>query len=103
LERERIHAAAENANLEAERGMLSLARELSFPTNAIWELVEEFPTLETPVDKPEPADLVSLRFEGRTALAALAEARANINLQKANGRQDVRGLFSYRRNGQTMR
>jgi outer membrane protein TolC len=43
--------------------------------------------------------LLSLRPEGRNALAALAEARANINLQKANGRQDVQGLFGYKRNG----
>lgn len=99
LERERIHAAAENANLEAQRGMLRLARELSSPTNDGWALVEEFQTLETPVDRPEQGDLVSLRPEGRSALAALAEARANINLQKANGRQDVQGLFGYKRNG----
>ena len=42
---------------------------------------------------------MSLRPEGRSALAALAEAQANINLQKANGRQDVQGLFGYKRNG----
>lgn len=99
LERERIHAAAENANLEAQRGMLRLARELSSPTNDTWALIEEFQTLETPVESPAQGDLVSLRPEGRSALAALAEARANINLQKANGRQDVQGLFGYKRNG----
>ena len=53
LERERIHAAAENANLEAQRAMLRLARELSSPTNDTWALVEEFQTLETPVDRPQ--------------------------------------------------
>jgi outer membrane protein TolC len=99
LERERIHAAAENANLEAQRAILRLARELSSPTNDAWALVEEFQNLEMPVDKPEHVDLLSLRPEGRSALAALAEARANINLQKANGRQDVQGLFGYKRNG----
>jgi outer membrane protein TolC len=99
LERERIHAAAENANLEAQRAILRLARELSSPANDAWALVEEFQNLEMPVDKPEHVDLLSLRPEGRSALAALAEARANINLQKANGRQDVQGLFGYKRNG----
>jgi outer membrane protein TolC len=99
LERERIHAAAENANLEAQRAMLHLARELSSPSKESWTLVEDFQTLEMVLDKPEQGDLVSLRPEGRAALAALAEARANINLQKASGRQDVQGLFGYKRNG----
>jgi outer membrane protein, heavy metal efflux system len=98
LERERIHAAAENANLEAQRSLLRLARELSSP-NDKWTLVENFRALEIPPDQPPAGDLVVLRPEGRSALAALAEARANVELQKANGRQDVQGLFGYKRNG----
>jgi cobalt-zinc-cadmium efflux system outer membrane protein len=98
LERERIHAAAENANLEAQRSLLRLARELSSP-NDKWTLVENFRTLEIPPDQLPAGDLVALRPEGRSALATLAEARANVELQKANGRQDVQGLFGYKRNG----
>ncbi|MGI9070883.1 MAG: TolC family protein [Bryobacteraceae bacterium] len=99
LERERIHAAAENANLEAQRSLLQLARELSSPTNDRWMLVEDFQALETPAEAPGQRDFVTLRPEGRSALAALAEARANIELQRANRRQDVQGLFGYKRNG----
>jgi outer membrane protein TolC len=99
LERERIHAAAENASLAAQRAMLRLARELSSPSNENWTLVEDFQTLKTPAENPGQDDLVSLRPEGRLALAALAEARANIELQTANRRQDVQGLFGYKRNG----
>jgi outer membrane protein, heavy metal efflux system len=98
LERERIHAAAENANLEAQRSLLRLARELSSP-NDKWTLVENFRTLEIPPDQLPAGDLVALRPEGRSALATLAEARANVELQKANGRQDIQGLFGYKRNG----
>lgn len=100
LERERMHAAAENATLEAQRALLRLARELSSAANDTWTLVEEFETLETHVARPGDKDLLSLRPEGRAALAALAEARANITFQKANGRQDVQGLLGYKRNGQ---
>jgi cobalt-zinc-cadmium efflux system outer membrane protein len=39
------------------------------------------------------------RPEGRLASATLAEARANTELQKASRRQDVQGLFGYKRNG----
>jgi outer membrane protein, heavy metal efflux system len=99
LERERVHAAAENANLEAQRAMLRLAREVASPTNESWTLVEDFQTLETPLNTPDQGDLIALRPEGRAALAVLAEARANIELQKANRRQDVQGLFGYKRNG----
>jgi len=99
LERERIHAAAENAKLDAQRSLLRLARELSSPANDKWILVENFQSLEIPSDQPPPGDLVSLRPEGRSALATLAEARANVELQKANRRQDVQGLFGYKRNG----
>jgi outer membrane protein, heavy metal efflux system len=99
LERERIHAAAENANLEAQRALLRLARELSSPTNDTWTLVEEFQSLEPPATRPADEDVLSQRSEGRAALAALAEARANIEFQKANGRQDLQGLFGYKRNG----
>jgi outer membrane protein TolC len=99
LERERIHAAAENANLDAQRSLLRLARELSSPANGQWTLVENFQSLEIPPDQPPSGDLVAARPEGRAALAALAEARANVGLQKANGRQDIQGLFGYKRNG----
>jgi cobalt-zinc-cadmium efflux system outer membrane protein len=99
LERERLHAAAENANLEAQRALLRLARELSLPTEENWNLVEDFQILEAPMDNSQDSDLLTLRPEGRLALAALAEARANIELQKANRRQDVQGLLGYKRNG----
>jgi cobalt-zinc-cadmium efflux system outer membrane protein len=99
LERERIHAAAENANLDAQRSLLRLARELASPANGKWTLVENFRSLEIPTDQPPTGDLVALRPEGRSVLASLAEARANIELQKANGRQDIQGLFGYKRNG----
>jgi cobalt-zinc-cadmium efflux system outer membrane protein len=99
LERERLHAAAENAKLEAERAMLRLARELSLPTEENWNLVEDFQILAAPTESSNDSDLLTLRPEGRLALAALAEARANIELQKANRRQDVQGLLGYKRNG----
>ena len=98
LERERLHAATENANLEAQRAMLRLARQLSSPTDENWTLVDDFQILETPADLGQ-GDLLTLRPEGRSALAALAEARAYVELQRANRRQDVQTLFGYKRNG----
>lgn len=99
LERERVHAAAENANLEAQRALLELARELASPANDSWTLTEDFQTLEFPLELSGQTDLLMLRPEGRSVTAALAEARANIDLQRANGRQDLQGLFGYKRNG----
>src|SRR5207248_2440050 len=88
----------ENANLEAQRAMLRLARQLSSPTDENWTLVDDFQILETPADLGQ-GDLLTLRPEGRSALAALAEARAYVELQRANRRQDVQTLFGYKRNG----
>jgi outer membrane protein TolC len=61
--------------------------------------VEDFQTLETPAESLGQSDLMSLRPEGHLALVALAETRANIELQRANRRQDVQGIFGYKRNG----
>jgi outer membrane protein, heavy metal efflux system len=98
LEGERVHAAEARAQLESERALLDLEREMTSPDRTDWKLNEPFEALDAPAPAPPGADPVLLRVEGQAAHQAIAAARANLQLQKASGRPDLEALAGYKRN-----
>jgi outer membrane protein TolC len=98
LEGERVHAAAARAELEAERTMLDLEREMASPARTDWRLTQSFEVLDTPDSPPSGADPTLLRVEGRASRQAIDAAHANLQLQKADGRPDLEALLGYKRN-----
>jgi outer membrane protein TolC len=98
LEGERVHAAEARAQLESERALLDLEREMASPDRTDWKLSEPFEALDAPAPAPPGADPVLVRVEGQAAHQAIAAARANLQLQKASGRPDLEALAGYKRN-----
>ena len=98
LEGERVHAAEARAQLESERALLDLEREMGSPDRADWKLTEPFEALGPPAAAQPGSDPVLLRVEGQEAHQAIAAARASLQLQKANGRMDLEALAGYKRN-----
>jgi outer membrane protein, heavy metal efflux system len=98
LEGERVHAAEARAQLESERALLDLEREMASRDRTDWKLTEPFEALDAPAPAPPGADPVLLRVEGQAAHQAIAAARANLQLQKASGRPDLEALAGYKRN-----
>jgi outer membrane protein, heavy metal efflux system len=97
LEGERVHAAAARAQLNAQRAMLDLEREMAAPDRSDWQLSESFDQLETPRPASAEEDPVLARIEGQSAHQAIAAARANLQLQKASGRPDLEAILGYKR------
>ncbi len=98
LEGERVHAAEARAELESERALLDLEREMASPDRTDWKLTEPFEALDPPTPPQPGADPVLLRVEGQAAHQAIAAARASLQLQKASGRPDLEALAGYKRN-----
>jgi outer membrane protein TolC len=98
LEGERVHASEARAQLESERALLDLEREMGSPDRADWKLTEPFEALDAPATGQPGSDPALLRVEGRAAHQAIAAARASLQLQKANGRPDLEALGGYKRN-----
>jgi outer membrane protein TolC len=98
LEGQRVHAASARAELEAERAILALEREMASPDRSDWRLTESFNELDPPGAPPPGSDPMLSRVEGRSAHQAIAAARANLQLQKATGRPDLEALLGYKRN-----
>lgn len=98
LEGERVHAAEAHAQLQSERAMLDLEREMASPDRPGWSLTESFDALDTPVPLQLGADPSLLRVEGQAAHQAIDAARATLQLQKATGRPDLEALAGYKRN-----
>lgn len=96
IEGARVHAAAARAELDAEQAALNLNRAMGAPEDAAWTLTEDFETLETPAELPAGADPTLLRPEGQAAQQAIAQAGANLRLQKAFGRPDMDFLAGYK-------
>ncbi len=82
LEGERVHGAEARAQLESERALLDLEREMASPDRTDWKLTEPFEALDAPATAPPGTDPVLLRVEGqaahqatrRTSLAPLPKA-----------------------------
>jgi outer membrane protein TolC len=98
LEGERVHASEARAQLESERALLDLEREMGSPARGDWKLTEPFEALDPPAAAQPGSDPALLRVEGRAAQQAIAAARASLQLQKANGRTDLEALAGYKRN-----
>jgi outer membrane protein, heavy metal efflux system len=98
LEGERVHAAEAHAQLQSERAMLDLEREMASPDRPGWSLTESFEELDPPVPLQPGADPSLLRVEGQAAHQAIDAARATLQLQKASGRPDLEALAGYKRN-----
>jgi outer membrane protein, heavy metal efflux system len=98
LEGERVHAAEARAQLESERALLDLEREMASADRKDWKLTEPFEALDPPAPAPPGADPVLLRVEGQAAHQAIAAARASLQMQKASGRPDLEALAGYKRN-----
>jgi outer membrane protein, heavy metal efflux system len=98
LEGERVHAAEARAQLESERALLDLEREMASPDRTDWKLTEPFEALDPPAPAPPGGDPVLLRVEGQAAHQAIATARASLQFQKANGHTDLEALVGYKRN-----
>jgi outer membrane protein TolC len=98
LEGERVHAAEARAQLESDRALLDLEREMGSPDRTDWKLTEPFEVLDPPAAAQPGSDPALLRVEGRAAHQAIAAARASLQLQKANGRPDLEALAGYKRN-----
>jgi outer membrane protein TolC len=98
LEGERVHAAEARSQLESERALLDLEREMASADRKDWKLSEPFEALDPPAPAPPGGDPVLLRVEGQAAHQAIAAARASLQLQKASGRPDLEALAGYKRN-----
>jgi len=95
LQAEQIHAALENARLDADKAQLVLAREMGTVTAGPWQLTEHFDQLEEP--RTAKVSVPSALVEARVAAQDLATARANLGLTRAAGRPDLDALFGYKR------
>ena len=98
LEGERVHAASARTQLEAERAILDLEREIASPDRSDWRLTEPFEALDPPAVPPPGADPALARVEGQAVHQAIAAAAANLRLQKAIGRPDLEAFLGYKRN-----
>jgi len=97
LQGEQIRAAAANARLDSERGLLMLAQEMNAAPDSSWVLCEDFETLEEPKPLPAAKDVGTLRTEGLLAQQAIAKAEAQTKLAKASGRPDLFFTGGYKR------
>lgn len=98
IEGERVHAAEARAQLESERALLDLEREMASDDRKDWKLSEPFEALDLPAPVPPGGDSALLRIEGQAAHQAIAAAHASLQLQRANGRTDLEALAGYKRN-----
>jgi len=99
LEGQRVRAAAAEAQLEVERAILALSREMATSPVQTWSLDEDFEALHDATNIPPGSDVATWRPEGKIAIQAISQAKANLALQRANGRPDLNGLLGYKRNG----
>jgi outer membrane protein, heavy metal efflux system len=98
LEGERVHAAEARAELDSERALLDVEREMASPDRTDWKFTELFEAVDPPTAPQPGADPVLLRVEGQAAHQAIAAARASLQLQKASGRPDLEAFLGYKRN-----
>ena len=98
LEQDRAETEVLTAAREADQGIVSLYRVMGkqeFPPTRLTESLENI----GPVALPELARVLQARPELQVARQAVAEAEANLRLQKANAKTDPEALVGYKRNG----
>lgn len=97
LQGQQIKAAAASAKLDAEKALLVLAREMNAAPDSAWVLSDDLETLEEPRVVPSGSDSANLRTEGQFAEQAIAQAKAQTKLERANGRPDLLFTGGYKR------
>ena len=98
LERDRTRAEVLTATRDADGAIVNLYRAMGkheFPQTRLTDSLENI----GPVTLPELARVLQARPELRIARQAIAEAEANIHLQKANSKPDPEAFVGYKRNG----
>jgi outer membrane protein, heavy metal efflux system len=97
LEEARAEANAEASQLAEAQAKENLAREMGLSAADNWRLSESFESLNTPKDPPSPQRPQDERVEVKLAQQSIDAARANLMVQKAQGRPDIDALFGYKR------
>jgi outer membrane protein, heavy metal efflux system len=95
LERDRVAAAANAAQLDAQRSRIALFRDMGlgdYPAGKLTDPVDGGQPLE-----PDPATAVVNRTEVKLAQQNIEIARANSRLQTAYAKPDFEALFGYKR------
>jgi outer membrane protein, heavy metal efflux system len=97
LQGQQIRAAAASAQLDSEKAQLDLAREMNASPDDRWRLSEDVIKVEEPLSAPPGSDPATLRVEGQIAQEAIAQAQAEVKLERANGRPDLLFTGGYKR------
>jgi outer membrane protein, heavy metal efflux system len=100
LQGQQIKAAAASAKLDAEKALLILAQEMNAAPNSSWVLSDDLESLEEPRVVPAGSDATNLRTEVQVAEHAIAQAKAQTKLERANGRPDLLFTGGYKRDVQ---
>jgi cobalt-zinc-cadmium efflux system outer membrane protein len=96
IERERLSASVQNAQLDADRARIALLREIGRIDLPKFELTD---TIDSPIGiTEEPIEQVfGQRAEIQAAKALVAQTQANVQLQLANAKGDVEVQLGYKR------
>ena len=94
LEEARAEASMEANGLAEAEAKQRLARDMGLSQAAKWHLSEAFDVLNVP---NEPGASQAEMIEVKLARQSVEAARANLMLQKAQGRPDIDALFGYKR------
>jgi cobalt-zinc-cadmium efflux system outer membrane protein len=97
LERDRTETEVLTATRDADQGIVNLYRAMGkqeFPPTHLTDPLEKMGS----VALPQLEQVLQTRPELRIARQAVAEAEANIRLQKANARTDPEAFVGYKRN-----
>ena len=97
LEEARAEASAGSSRLAEAQAKQNLAREMGLTAAENWRLSESFEVLNLPKETASTDNPQNQRIEVQLARRAVEAARANLMMQKAQGRPDVDALFGYKR------
>lgn len=97
LEGERLFSAKVNADLEYDRARLQLAREIGVPEAANWTPADVFDLTGETEGAASAGAQAAKRPETRLAEKDVDLARAQLKLQRANGRPDLDVVAGYKR------
>jgi cobalt-zinc-cadmium efflux system outer membrane protein len=96
VERDRLSSSLQNASQESERAMIALFREmgaLEYPAVVLTESLEALPQ----VKQTTAEEALSHRIEMHLASHSIEQARANLDLQRANSKPDPDIHLGYKR------
>ena len=97
LEEARAEASVDSSRLAEAQAKQRLAREMGLAAADNWRLGESFDVLNPPKEPVGANAPQDERIEVKQAQQAIDVARANLLVQKAQGRPDIDTLFGYKR------